>query len=526
MEDQTGTVVTFIVYLAIMLAIGVWVYRHTATLSDFVLGGRKLNSPTAALSANASDMSSWLLMGLPGAAYLSGLAAGWIGVGLAVGLYLSWLIVAARLRTYTEITTDVGTGRPADALTISAFFEHRFEDRTAVLRTASAAVIIVFYCVYVSSMLVATGVLFDQLFGIAAPTAMTIGVLAIVSYTFLGGFLAVSYTDVLQGILMWFALLVVPVTAMVSLGGAGSTIEQISDQAAGLLGAATEVSFSDGSWSSVGTLGAVAIISSLAWGFGYFGQPHILARFMGIRSAAAVPLARRISVTWSATAMAFAVAVGLVGIAYYADSPLGGDGEQETVFIALVQDLLPSWLAGILLAAILAAIMSTADSQLLVASSSLTEDIYRARIDKDAPPMRLVWIGRVTVIGVAVVAYLLALQGGTVLELVANAWAGFGASFGPVILLALYWRRFNWAGALAGLLGGALTVLIWPRIDTEGGLFDIGLYEMVPAVIVSFLLAAIVNFAGPTPSQTVRDDFAKAVDMAKPKPRAPSADRP
>jgi sodium/proline symporter len=512
MADNAGTITTFIVYLALMLAIGVWVYRRTNTLSDFVLGGRNLNSPTAALSANASDMSAWLLMGLPGAAYIGGIAAGWIGVGLAVGLYLAWYFIAARLRTYTEITTDVGTGKPADALTISAFFEHRFADRTGLLRVASSLVIIVFYCIYVSSMLVATGLLFDRLFGISPTTAMTIGILAIVSYTFLGGFLAVSYTDVFQGVLMWFALLVVPILAIAALGGAGDWFDQVTDFESALLGPISDVAFEDGQWTGVGTLGVIAIISLLAWGFGYFGQPHILARFMGIRSAEAVPLARRIGVTWSVTAMAFAVLVGLAGIAYFADAPLA-EGQEEIVFIALVQELLPTWVAGVLLAAVLAAIMSTADSQLLVASSALTEDIYRAKIEPDASPTRLVWIGRGTVIGVAIIAFVLALQGGRVLDLVANAWAGFGAAFGPVIILALYWRRFNWVGALAAMLGGAATVLVFPRLDEQ--FFDTGLYEMVPAVLVAFAAGWAFNHLGPEPTETMRADHQKAIRLAK-----------
>lgn len=506
--EQTGTIVTFVLYLCLMLVIGVWVYRRTATLSDFILGGRRLNSLTAALSAGASDMSAWLLLGLPGAAYVGGVAAGWIGVGLAIGLYLSWLLVAARLRTYTEITTDLSDGKPANALTMSAFFEHRFEDRRGLLRTTSAIVIIVFYLIYVSSGLVATGVLFDQLFGLSATTAMTIGVLAIVSYTFLGGFLAVSYTDVIQGLLMWFALLVVPVTAAVTLGGPGSTLDEISAKAAGLLSPTTEVSLADGAWTAAGGLGLIAIISSLAWGFGYFGQPHILARFMAIRSAAHVPKARRIGITWSATAMGFAVVVGVVGIAYFADSPLNPD-QSESVFIQMIRDLFPPWLAGILLAAVLAAIMSTADSQLLVASSALTEDVYRARIDRTASAARLVWIGRGTVIAVAIIAYVLALQGGSVLDLVGYAWAGFGAAFGPVIVLALFWRSFTWVGALAAMIGGAGTVLVYRQLDNP-----FGLYEMVPAVAVAYLAAWLFNRLGPTPSETMRTDFTKAVELS------------
>lgn len=507
MDQQTGTVITFAIYLVAMMAIGVWLYRRTVTLSDYLLGGRRLNGFTAALSANASDMSAWLLLGLPGAAYTGGIAAGWIGVGLAAGLYLSWLLMAARLRTYTEITTDVHTGREANALTLSAFLEHRFEDRRGVLRTVSAIVIIVFYAVYVSSGLVAAGVLFDELFDLPAWLAMGVGLLGIVTYTFLGGFLAVSYTDVVQGLLMWFALLVLPITVVVSLGGWTAVGDLIGQESEGLLSPVAEVALTDGSWIEVGGLGAIAIISSLAWGFGYFGQPHILARFMGIRSAEAVPAARRIGVTWSATALTFAVAVGVLGIAYYADDPLPAE-EAESVFIRLIADLAPPWLAGVLLAAILAAIMSTADSQLLVASSALTEDVYRARFRRAAPPLLLVWVGRFTVVGVAVVAYLLALRGGTVLDLVAYAWAGFGATFGPPLLLALFWKRCTWVGALAAMVGGAVTVVVYRQIDT------IGLYEMVPGLAVAFLAAFVFNRFGPEPSQTAAADFDRTVELS------------
>lgn len=507
MDQQTGTVITFAIYLALMMAIGVWIYRRTSTLSDFLLGGRSLNSFTAALSANASDMSAWLLLGLPGAAYTGGISAGWIGVGLAVGLYLSWLLMAARLRTYTEITTDLHTGKAANALTLSAFLEHRFEDRRGLLRMVSAIVIIIFYGIYVSSGLVATGVLFDQLFGMPAAPAMGIGLLAIVSYTFLGGFLAVSYTDVLQGLLMWSALLAVPILVLVSLGGLTAAGDLIGGQSQGLLSPVTEVSLADGAWTEAGGLGAIVIISSLAWGFGYFGQPHILARFMGIRSPQAVPAARRIGVTWSATGMALAVGVGVLGIAYFADDPLPAD-QAESVFIRLISDLVPPWLAGVLLAAILAAIMSTADSQLLVASSALTEDVYRARFRRSAPPMVLVWVGRVTVVAVAVVAYLLALRGGTVLDLVGYAWAGFGAAFGPPLLLALFWKRCTWVGALAAMLGGALTVVVYRQVDT------IGLYEMVPGIAVAFLAAFVFNRFGPAPSETAKADFDRSIELS------------
>ena len=514
MGEQAEIFAIFVLYLVVVLVIGVWVYRRTQTLSDFVLGGRRLSSVTAALSAGASDMSAWLLMGLPGAVYVGGISAGWIGVGLATGVYVSWLTAAARLRNYTELATDVRGDKPANALTLSSYLEHRFEDRRGLLRGTSAAVIIVFFVIYVASGLVATGVLFEKALGLSVETGMLVGGLTVVGYTFLGGFLAVSYTDVVQGTLMWFALLVLPIVAIFTLGGPGSTIDQIDQQVSGMLSPVGAVEFADGTWTGAGSIGAIAIISSLAWGFGYFGQPHILARFMGISSSAAVPAARRIGTFWSATGLGFAILVGVIGVAYYADNPYTSQGAAESVFLDMAVDLMPGWVAGILLAGVLGAIMSTADSQLLVVSSALTEDVYRAWIKRDATARQLVWIGRGTVIVVALVAYALAIQGGTVLDLVSYAWAGFGAAFGPVVLLSLYWRRFNRVGALASMVTGAVVTVLWNRLEAAE-ILTTGLYEMVPAVLCAFAAAWFFNRFGPAPSTTMTADFDRTVEVSR-----------
>lgn len=366
-----------------------------------------------------------------------------------------------------------------------------------MLRGVSAVLILVFYLFYVASGLVAMGGLFEQVFGMSANTAIVLGVSIVVLYTFLGGFLAVSYTDVIQAAMMWIALLVVPVVAIVAIfmdpdKGVDGDLGSVFGGVSGL----------EGAWSLSDALVPVVVISGLAWGFGYLGQPHILARFMGIRSPRDVPAAGVISVSWAVTAMALALVVGFTGVAYF-DQPLGED-MAEQVFPQLIQALMNPWIAGFLLAAILAAVMSTADSQLLVASSALTEDGYRAFLKRDASPMSLVWISRAAVVLVAVVAAGIALSGNnTIMDLVGYAWAGFGAGFGPVILLSLYWRRMNRAGALGGMIVGGAMAIIWDVLDEQ--VLGTGLYAMVPAVAASFLAIAVCNPMGRVSEQMEQD---------------------
>ncbi|MFW5420809.1 sodium/proline symporter PutP [Nocardiopsis sp. CNT-189] len=483
-ESLLASSVTFGVYFVVMVGIGLYVYKRTTSLSDFVLGGRRLNSWVAGLSANASDFSGWLLLGLPGAIYLSGLGEAWIAVGLALGFAGSWIVIAGRLRVYTERARDARSGDEANSLTLSSYLENRFADRTGLLRGVSAVLILAFYLFYVASGLVAMGGLFEDVFNMPGSIAVLAGMAIIVLYTFLGGFLAVSYTDVIQAVMMWLALLIVPVVAVVTV---------VSDPSVGTGGELSVLGgFSGaGEFSLGGVLAPVVVVSGLAWGFGYLGQPHILARFMGIRSVRDVRKAAGVSVSWAVSAMLMAVVMGFVGLRYF-----GFEEElpnAENVFPALIQALLNPWVAGLLLAAILAAVMSTADSQLLVAASALTEDGYRAFVKRDASALTLVWVSRIAVILVALAASGIALSGNsTVMDLVGYAWAGFGAGFGPVILLSLYWKRMTWTGALAGMLGGGLTSVIWDVLDKN--VLETGLYAMVPAVIVSF--AAIYAFNG------------------------------
>lgn len=503
MEDSSiGSIVIFGVYLAGMVGIGLWVYKRTVSQADFVLGGRSLNSWVSGLSANASDFSGWLLLGLPGAIYVSGLGEAWIAVGLASGFAGSWLIIAPRLRVYTERVTDSRTGAESDSLTLSSFLENRFNDRTRLLRAVSAILIIVFYFFYVASGLVAMASLFDMVFGLDPAPAIAIGVAIVVLYTVLGGFLAVSYTDVVQAMMMWIALLVVPIMAISVLGGFGGLTDGVTDKAEGLMSAfgGTSLDADTGAWITTETLGAVVIVSGLAWGFGYFGQPHILARYMGIRSVKDIPKAAGISVAWAVSAMILAVLVGFIGIAYF-DTPLG---DPEQVFPSLIASLTNPLVAGVLLAAILAAVMSTADSQLLVAASALTEDGYKAFVDEKASPRSLLWISRGTVVAVAIIAALVALYGNSsVMDLVGYAWAGFGAGFGPVLLLALFWKRMTWAGALAGMIVGGSSAILWDILDSA--YLGTGLYAMVPAVALSFLSILLFNGLGKVSEQMEAD---------------------
>jgi sodium/proline symporter len=474
---------TFAVYIAVMLALGYVAYKRTTNLSDYILGGRSLGPGTAALSAGASDMSGWLLLGLPGYALAAGYEATWIAAGLLAGTYLNWLIVARRLRVYSYAVND--------SLTLPAYFEFRFEDKSRALRVISAIFILLFFLFYTSSGLVAAGKLFESTFGLDYQTAVIVGTLVIVSYTFFGGFLAVSWTDVIQGLLMAAALVIVPIMALNSMGGWGNAQAAMAANNPELLTFFNDVEGNP--------LGFVAIISLLAWGLGYFGQPHILARFQAIGDDAALPTARRIAVLWTAICLVAALMVGWVGIGYLGET---GIGDAETVFLALIQAMMHPIVAGILLAAVLAAIMSTADSQLLVSSSALAEDFYKALFRRDATQTELVWVGRFAVVGIAILALVFAFNPeSSVLSLVSYAWAGFGAAFGPAMILSLFWKRMNRNGALAGIIVGGITVVVYKQIDT------IGLYEIVPGVILATIAIVVATLLSPPPSSTIEETF-------------------
>lgn len=471
-----ATLITFGGYLLFMFLIGVWAYQRTHNLSDYILGGRKLGSAVTALSAGASDMSGWILMGLPGALYASGLQEAWIIFGLIVGAYLNWKLVAGRLRLYTEIADN--------SLTLSDFFENRFHDSSKILRVSSALVILLFYTFYTASGMVAGATLFENSFAIDYQNALLIGALVIVSYTFLGGFLAVSWTDFFQGLLMLIALVVAPITMIIEFNGLSPMLEQVEH----IKPDATDMTKG---------LTLIGFLSLQAWGLGYFGQPHILARFMAAEAVHTIKGARRIAMSWMIFSLLGSVFVGFAGIAYFADQPehLALLAENpERIFILLTQVLFNPWMAGFLLAAILAAVMSTIDSQLLVSSSALTEDFYKSLLRPQASEKELVWIGRLGVIAIALIAVWIASDPQSrVLELVGYAWAGFGAAFGPVVLLSLLWQRMTRWGALAGMVTGALTVLVWDYFDKNSQIAIFDVYELLPGFVFALIAIVVVS---------------------------------
>lgn len=487
MTANTPMLVTFVVYIAAMVLIGLIAYLRTKNLSDYILGGRSLGSFVTALSAGASDMSGWLLMGLPGAIFVAGLSESWIAIGLIAGAYLNWLFVAGRLRVQTE--------HNGNALTLPDYFTNRFEDNSRLLRIFSALVILVFFTIYCASGVVAGARLFESTFGMSYGTALWAGAAATIAYTFIGGFLAVSWTDTVQATLMIFALILTPIVVMIASGGVEPTFIAIEMQDASNFDMLKGATF-------------VGVISLLAWGLGYFGQPHILARFMAADSVKSIPAARRISMTWMILCLGGAVAVGFFGIAYFSANPdLAGPVSEnpERVFIELVKLLFNPWIAGILLSAILAAVMSTLSCQLLVCSSALTEDFYKAFLRKGASQTELVWVGRAMVLLVALIAIALAANPeNRVLGLVSYAWAGFGAAFGPVVILSLVWKGMTRNGALAGMLVGAATVIVWKNW------IGLGLYEIIPGFILATLAILIFSRIGKAPSQSMQRRFDQA----------------
>jgi len=473
----------------VMLLIGLYAYKKsTSDVAGYMLGGRSLSPSVAALSAGASDMSGWMLMGLPGAMYISGLSSIWIAIGLVLGAFVNYLVVAPRLRTYTEIAND--------SITLPDFFENRFNDKSRLLRIVSSVVIVVFFTLYTSSGIVAGGKLFESSFGLNYEIGLYVTAGVVVAYTLFGGFLAVSLTDFVQGCIMFVALVLVPIVAVSEVGGIAemqSTIETINPELLNL-------------FSGVSVIG---ILSAMAWGLGYFGQPHIIVRFMAIRSVKDMPTARRIGMSWMIVAIIGAMATGFAGIAYVAKTGLKLD-DAETIFIVLSQLLFSPLIAGFLLAAILAAIMSTISSQLLVTSSSLTGDFYQAFLHKDASEKQLVLVGRISVFVVALVAIYLAYdRNSSILSLVSNAWAGFGAAFGPVVIGCLYWKDMTRNGALAGIVSGAITVLIWiyAPITIDGQSLSSWMYEIVPGFIVCSLAIYLVSKSSPQVEEHIVEKF-------------------
>lgn len=491
MSTETYQLTAIIIYIIAMLAIGWYSYRKTVNLTDYMLGGRSLGPAVTALSAGAADMSGWLLMGLPGAIYLSGMGEAWIAIGLTIGAYLNWLFVAPRLRVYTQVSND--------SITIPSYLESRLKQSSRLLRVASGLIILLFFTFYVSSGMVAGGVFFESSFGLDYHTGLLVVSAVVVAYTLFGGFLAVSYTDFLQGLLMFLALICVPIFGVFLTGGIGETIESIK-------------SVNPTHLSLIAGTTATGIISSVAWGLGYFGQPHIIVRFMAISSVKETKQARRIGIGWMILSLVGAISTAFVGVAYYQQNPDLELSSPEAIFIALGQVVFHPFIAGLVLAAVLAAIMSTISSQLIVTSSALIEDLYKAIIKTDASDKTYVNYGRIAVLVVSIVAAFLAWeQNETILGLVAFAWAGFGAAFGPVILLTLYWRKITSAGALASMVVGAVVVVIWGTNETLSG----ALYEIVPGFVLALIVAVVVSLMTYKPNAEIEKEFDETLRLLK-----------
>lgn len=483
-------------YLLLMVLIGVYSYRKSSdNAEDFLIGGRKMGPVVTALSAGASDMSGWLLMGIPGAVYLSGISASWIAIGLTIGAYMNYVLVAPRLRIYTEVAKN--------SITLPVFFENRFRDKTQLLKIVSSILILVFFTLYTSAGMVSGGRLFESAFGMDYYTGLMVTSIVVVMYTFLGGFLAVSLTDFIQGTIMVIALILVPTVIVLQLDGFTNTFTIIEGKSPYYLDI----------FKGTSTIG---IISLLAWGLGYFGQPHILVRFMAIEHPKDLKKARYVGIGWMILTVGGALLVGLFGIAFikdfYPEQMASFDNSKpqaETIFIFVSRILFHPLIGGFLLSAILAAVMSTISSQLLVTSSSMTEDIYKAFINKKASPKNLLFTSRASVLIVAVVALILSLNPqDTILNLVGNAWAGFAAAFGPVVLLSLLWKRTTNLGALLGMIAGGITVLLWVYIPHEYK----ELYEIIPGFFLGFITIIIVSLLTPKPSKEIEEEF-ESVDQ-------------
>lgn len=503
---QIEALVSLAGYFVLMLGIGFYAYKKsTDDVSGYMLGGRQLHPAVGALSAGASDMSGWMLMGLPGAIYVSGLGAAWIAVGLVIGAYFNYLLVAPRLRVFTEVADD--------AITIPDYFEKRFNDDTRILRILSSVVIVIFFTLYTSSGVVAGGKLFEASFGLNYYAGLFLTAGVVIVYTLIGGFLAVSLTDFVQGVIMFIALIMVPIVAFMQLGSLGDIAEitRTAAESPGYLSMIPE---------TVTAVSVIGIISAMSWGLGYFGQPHIIVRFMAIRTLKEVATARLIGMTWMIITVIGAVLTGILGLAFVTVNTGAIEAaaieftDPETIFILMSQILFHPLVGGFLLAAILAAIMSTISSQLLVSSSSLTEDFYKTFLRRSASQKELVLIGRLSVLAVSLVAIFLAFdRSSTILSLVSNAWAGFGSAFGPLILFSLFRKDMSRSAAIAGMVTGAGVVLFWlyAPITVMWGGEETGLsgviYEIIPGFLASTVAILVVDALTKAPKGKVKEQY-------------------
>ena len=461
------TTTTFIVYIFSMIVIGLIAARSTSSLSDYVLGGRRLGRVITGLSAGASDMSGWLLMGLPGALFVSGISQAWIAIGLTIGQWCNWKFVAARLRSFTA--------NASDSLTLPDYFAARFKDKYRITAIVSAVIILIFFVVYCSSGMVSGAKLFEQTFELDYQNALLIGAVSTILYVCIGGFLAVSWTDAVQATLMIFALIITPIIILTDIGSVQEANELVSLKSVNMSNILS------------GTT-VIGLISLAGWGLGYVGQPHILVRFMAASTVRGMGGARRISISWMIFCLLGSVLVGYYGVAFAARHPEIEIKDPEQIFIIVTQVLFSPWIAGILLSAILAAIMSTLSCQLLVASSTLTQDFYSRLIRKNASQKELVWVGRGMLLLVAAFAYIIAMDPNSgILKLVSYAWAGFGAAFGPTVVISVFYKKMTLPAAIIGMITGALTVIVWEIFN------PFGLYSLVPGFIISSLVIFVVS---------------------------------
>ncbi len=483
----------FIGYLMLVMLVGVIAYMVTRNLSDYVLGGRRLGGAVAALSAGASDMSSWLLLGVPGAVFVTGISEIWIAVGLTLGAYICWKTIAKRLRIYSEIAND--------SVTLPAFLDNRYRDNSKMIRLVAAIAILIFFIFYIASGLTAGAILLSHTFNLEYSHALWLGAAIIMLYTSIGGFLAVSWTDFFQGTLMLICLLLVPAFVIKSIGGVNAAIQNLTTLDPHYLDFSHNIT-------------TMRLISLLSWGLGYFGMPHILVRFMSVKSVKELPLARRVCISWMALSMIGAILVGMVGIVHFKMNATPGSivlENPETVFMALSEEVFVPWIIGIVLAAIMSSSMCAVDSQMLAASSALTEDFYRAILRRRASQRELIWVGRLACALIAGISiYIARTPSQTIMNLVSYAWAGLGSTFGAVVVLSLFWRRTTRNGVVAGMICGALAVIVWHQL----GLSSV-IYEIVPGTIASYVAVVVVSLLDRQPHKLVVEEFDKVVKLAE-----------
>lgn len=501
-DNRLYIILTIGLYLIGMLLIGVYYSKKTSNSSDFYLGGRTLGPLVTAMSAEASDMSSWLLMGLPGLAYLTGVAnAAWTGLGLAIGTYVNWLIVAKRIRTYSH---------HLDAITIPDFFSKRYHDDKNIINFVSAVIIIIFFIPYTAAGFAACGKLFASLFGVDYFVAMIVSAAVIVGYTALGGFLAASTTDLVQSIIMTMALIVIMTFGISQAGGLDAVIENANSLSGYFSLVKTHVPETGG----MENYNLFSTVSTLAWGLGYFGMPHILLRFMAIQDKQKLSLSRRIATIWVLISLTVAIFIGIVGNAMTSNGVIDilEESKSETIIIVIAtllssHGILPALIAGLILAGILAATMSTADSQLLAASSSVSQNIFQDFLKIKLDERKSMLVSRLTVVFISIIGVIIAYNpNSSIFEIVSFAWAGFGATFAPVVFCALFWRRSNKIGVLAGMFVGAITIFIWKyAIRPMGGLWDV--YELLPAFVLALITIICVSLMTSSPSKEIQDEF-------------------